>query len=217
VMLTSTGMPNLDPPANLAVAENGLFTWDAPGGGDTMASLSPATGEKVFADVIDHNVNSSRDLESYNVFLGSSLQGNTTETEWLFENLVYNQTYTAGVQAVYDDGESDIVTIEFTYMVTNADNDIIAKTELYGNYPNPFNPDTNIGFSVKEAGKVTLEIYNSRGQLVKTLVNGVIESGDQIVTWNGTNDSSKTVASGVYFYKMKTENFISTKKMILMK
>jgi len=217
VMLTSTGMPNLDPPANLAVAENGLFTWDAPGGGDTMASLSPATGEKVFADVIDHNVNSSRDLESYNVFLGSSLQGNTTETEWLFENLVYNQTYTAGVQAVYDDGESDIVTIEFTYMVTNADNDIIAKTELYGNYPNPFNPDTNIAFSVKEAGKVTLEIYNSRGQLVKTLINGVIESGDQIVTWNGTNDSSKNVASGVYFYKMKTENFTSTKKMILMK
>ncbi|MCF7919706.1 MAG: T9SS type A sorting domain-containing protein [Candidatus Cloacimonetes bacterium] len=192
VMLTSTGTATFDPPANLAVDEDsGLFTWDAPAG--------------------------NRELESYNVYLDDTVAGNTADTEWLLENLVYNQTYTAGVMAVYDDGESDIVTIEFTYMGTNADDNIIAKTELTGNYPNPFNPDTNIAFSVQEAGKVTLEVYNLRGELVKTLINGVRESGDQIVSWNGSDDAGKTVASGVYFYTMKTGNFISTKKMILMK
>ncbi|MFC1898454.1 two-component regulator propeller domain-containing protein [Candidatus Cloacimonadota bacterium] len=182
-----------------------------------VGAYATTRGEKVFVDVIDHNVNSSRELESYNIFLGTNLQGNTTDTEWLLENLVYNQTYTAGVQAVYDDGESDIVTIEFTYMGTGVGNEIVAKTSLLDNYPNPFNPDTNIAFSVKEAGKVTLEVYNLRGQLVKTLVNDVDEAGDHIVVWNGTDNTNKKVSSGVYFYKMKTENFTSTKKMILMK
>ena len=197
-------------------------------GDGTVAELSPTPlkevgahtttqREKVFVNALDHNVNSSRELESYNVFLDTSFEGNTTDTEWLLENLVYNQTYTAGVQAIYDDGESDIVTIEFTYMGTNAGNNIIAKTELAGNYPNPFNPETNIAYSVKETGNVTLEIYNLRGQLVKTLVNDVNESGDHIVTWNGTDYTNKKVSSGVYFYKMKADKYVSTKKMILMK
>ena len=121
------------------------------------------------------------------------------------------------IEAVYDNGISERVTIDFTYTGTDVGNDIVAKTSLLGNYPNPFNPVTNIAFSVKEAGKVTLEVYNLRGQLVKRLISGVVESGDQVVTWNGTNDSGKTVASGVYFYKMKAPNFTSTKKMILMK
>ena len=212
VMLTDEVIPTLDPPTNLAVDEDGLFTWDAPVGAHTTAQR-----EKVFVDVMDHNVNSSRELESYNVYLDGYFEGSTDDSFWQFSSLSSGQTYTAGLEAVYDDGMSELVTIDFTYIGADAGNNIIAKTELAGNYPNPFNPETNIAYSVKELGNMTLEIYNLRGQLVKRLIRGVVESGDHIISWNGTNDSGKTVASGVYLYKMKTLNFTSTKKMILMK
>jgi len=106
--------------------------------------------------------------------------------------------------------------IDFT-LVTGVGNDIIAATKLNSNYPNPFNPVTKISYSVKEPSNVTMEIYNIRGQLVKSLVNEVKETGNYTISWNGIDNSNKSVSSGVYFYKMKTQNYNSTKKMILMK
>ncbi len=98
---------------------------------------------------------------------------------------------------------------------------IIVATKLGNNYPNPFNPVTNITYSIKETGNVTIEVYNMRGQLVKTLVNEVKETDDHTAVWNGTDNSNKSVSSGVYFYKMVSESnigrYTSTKKMILMK
>ncbi|RLC49856.1 MAG: hypothetical protein DRH79_08465 [Candidatus Cloacimonadota bacterium] len=110
--------------------------------------------------------------------------------------------------------------VDFT-LVTDGDEIVIAATKLNGNYPNPFNPVTTIGYSIKETGNVTLEVYNLRGQLVKRLVNEVKQTGDYTVNWNGTDNSNKSVSSGVYFYKMVSEGnigrYTSTKKMILMK
>ena len=88
---------------------------------------------------------------------------------------------------------------------------------LSQNYPNPFNPETSISFSMQEAGDVSLEIYNIRGQKVKTLLNEHREAGQHSVVWNGTDDNNKRVSSGVYFYRMRKGRFSSTKKMILMK
>ena len=90
-------------------------------------------------------------------------------------------------------------------------------TELTGNYPNPFNPTTIISFSTNEAGYVSINIYNMKGQLVKTLVNEHLEAAFHNAVWNGKDNSSKTVSSGIYFYKMKSSSYTSTKKMILMK
>ncbi len=97
------------------------------------------------------------------------------------------------------------------------DDIVTAKTELLNNYPNPFNPETNIAFSIKEAGNVMIEVYNMKGQLVKTLINEHLDAAYHVVTWNGKDNSEKSVSSGVYFYKMKAEKYTSTKKMILMK
>ena len=102
-------------------------------------------------------------------------------------------------------------------LVTEGDEIVIVATKLNGNYPNPFNPVTTIDYSIKDAGNVTLEVYNLRGQLVKTLVNEVKETGNHTANWNSTDNSNKSVSSGVYFYKMKTAEYTSTKKMILMK
>ena len=88
---------------------------------------------------------------------------------------------------------------------------------LNQNYPNPFNPETSISFDIKEAGKVSLDIYNVKGQKVKTLLNDHREAGTHNIVWNGTDDNNRSVSSGIYFYKMKNGKFSSTKKMILMK
>lgn len=87
------------------------------------------------------------------------------------------------------------------------------------NYPNPFNPDTTIKFVLENAGKVNLVIYNTKGQKVKTLLkNSFIEPGVlKTVNWNGTDDNNKQVASGIYHYRLETENKNYFKKMLLIK
>jgi hypothetical protein len=90
-------------------------------------------------------------------------------------------------------------------------------TQLKGNYPNPFNPETTIRFSLKEAAPVNIGIYNVKGQLVRTLVNAEKTSGNHSVVWNGRDDNGSSVSSGVYFYKMNAGKYSSTRKMILMK
>ena len=86
------------------------------------------------------------------------------------------------------------------------------KFELFQNYPNPFNPSTIIKYSIAKDNNVSLKVYNVLGQLVTTLVNEFQKSGEYKVTFNGEN-----FASGVYFYKLESGSFVSTKKMVLMK
>ncbi len=88
---------------------------------------------------------------------------------------------------------------------------------LSQNYPNPFNPETSIAFTTKEAGNVTIDIYNLKGQKIKTLLNERRNAGQHSLVWNGKDDNNKEVATGLYFYRMKCGTFSSTKKMILMK
>ncbi len=88
---------------------------------------------------------------------------------------------------------------------------------LSQNYPNPFNPNTTISYNLKEAGQVTLEVYNIKGQKVRTLVNEHKDVGRYNIEWNGKNDNKQSVSSGMYFYKMKSGVYTDTKKMILMK
>ncbi len=84
--------------------------------------------------------------------------------------------------------------------------------EISQNYPNPFNPTTSIAYTLPVKSEVAIKVYNSIGQLVTTLVNGVVEQGKHRVDWNASN-----VSSGVYFYKIEAGEFTSTKKMILLK
>jgi len=95
--------------------------------------------------------------------------------------------------------------------------DIVSATTLLGNYPNPFNPTTTISFNLAEAGNVNLGIYNIKGQLVKTLVNEHLDADNHNIAWNGRDENNNTAASGIYFYKISTKSYSSTRKMILMK
>ena len=104
------------------------------------------------------------------------------------------------------------------YLSTNGSTVVPTAELLAQNYPNPFNPETTIAFDMVEDGNVSIEVFNVRGQKVKTLINEHMTSGENYtVVWEGTNDSNQKVSSGIYFYKMKAGNYSSTKKMILMK
>lgn len=93
----------------------------------------------------------------------------------------------------------------------------VKVTALNGNYPNPFNPTTSISFDLAQDGPVSLDIYNVKGQKVKTLVNDRMVAGSHTIQWNGTDNSNKKVGSGIYFYNMKSGKYTNTRKMILMK
>ena len=88
---------------------------------------------------------------------------------------------------------------------------------LSQNFPNPFNPSTSINFALVEAGKVKLSIYSTTGQLVRTLISGDLAAGSHSIKWDGTDDASHKVASGVYMYKLETAGAIMQKKMLLAK
>jgi hypothetical protein len=90
-------------------------------------------------------------------------------------------------------------------------------TSLSAAYPNPFNPQTTLSFNLQEAGDVSLVIFNQRGQRVRSMVNGSLPAGKHQVVWNGTDDNGSAVSSGLYFFRMKTGKYSSTRKMVLMK
>ena len=88
-------------------------------------------------------------------------------------------------------------------------------TELYQNYPNPFNPITSINYSLEKGynGKVTITVYNEAGSTVQTLVNNKTQQGGKYsIEFNGS-----ALASGIYYYGIKTENYSNMKKMVLTK
>lgn len=91
------------------------------------------------------------------------------------------------------------------------------KTALHENSPNPFNPSTTLAFRIAEKGNYTLRVYNLRGELVKTLIDGELEAGEQSVVWNGRDRAGASVASGVYLYALEGEGFSQTRKMALVK
>jgi len=105
-----------------------------------------------------------------------------------------------------------VTDIEFAEDVT-----VIRSPRLYRNYPNPFNPVTTISFELQKQMDVKLIVYNAVGQKVRTLLNGKQNSGGHKVLWNGTNDHGQIVSSGIYFYRLTTENYDKVMKMVLLK
>ncbi|MEA1972478.1 MAG: FlgD immunoglobulin-like domain containing protein [Candidatus Cloacimonadota bacterium] len=93
----------------------------------------------------------------------------------------------------------------------------LSKTNLV-NYPNPFNPTTTISFSIIEISNINLSVYNIKGQIVRTLENGIKVKGTHSVVWNGTDSADRKVSSGVYFYKLRVNGKQEkVKKMLLLK
>jgi len=88
---------------------------------------------------------------------------------------------------------------------------------LLGNHPNPFNPSTSIKFSLAKASRAELNVYNIKGQKVKTLANSLFQAGNHTLVWDGCSDEGENLASGVYLLRMEAGKFRQTRKMTIMK
>ena len=91
------------------------------------------------------------------------------------------------------------------------------ETSLDKNYPNPFNPSTSIPFQLKEAGYVSLKVYDMSGSLIKTLASDYRDAGSYEVIWNGLNNDGQQVASGQYILQMSAPNYSNTLQMTFLK
>lgn len=136
------------------------------------------------------------------------------------EALAVYGSYKYYVTALYAEGESmpSLIT-EFMYPYVQGDEPpaIALENRLYHNYPNPFNPSTTIAFSTKVAGSVKLNVYNLKGQLVRSLVNDIRPAGSYKIVWDGKDTRGKAVAGGIYLYRIESPGFNQTRKAIMMK
>jgi hypothetical protein len=95
--------------------------------------------------------------------------------------------------------------------------ELVSAYKLNQNFPNPFNPGTRIVFDLKEPSSVSLRVYDVNGRLVRTLIEEKREGGRHEIAWDGKDETSREVASGVYFYRLNAGSFSETKKMVLLK
>ncbi len=149
--------------------------------------------------------------------------GNLTSPKLEVRDLNNNTTYYWRVRSKIGENNyssySALASFNTGTGVTSVKEETIVPSNFYmsQNYPNPFNPTTNIKFGIPEASNVKVVIYNMLGQQIKVLVNNAFAAGTYNLTWDGTNDMGVKVAGGAYIYRISAGNFISTKKMVLLK
>ena len=128
--------------------------------------------------------------------------------------LVVSDATGGSVEADFHEAAGTVGTDNFTL-----DNEIVnpISFSLGNNYPNPFNPNTVIEFSIAEPSIVNLSIFDASGRLVKTLVSESRSVGAYTQNWDGTSNNGINVSAGIYLYKIEAGSFIETKKMLLVK
>jgi flagellar hook assembly protein FlgD len=89
--------------------------------------------------------------------------------------------------------------------------------QLKQNFSNPFNPTTTIEYSLPRRSRVTLQVYNMLGQKIRTLVDCEESAGSYTITWDGRNAAGEMVSTGVYLYRLQADDFVESKKMLLLK
>ena len=170
------------------------------------------------------------DCRSDPSWVSSFYSGSPTPSEALFRQhvTVLNDTFAKGETILlrfrlFADGAVtgwgwaiDNIDIAATTSASPA-GDLPAVLTLAQNHPNPFNPSTTIAFSLARGAQVELKIFDARGALVRTLVDGGRPAGDQQVIWNGRDDSDRQVAAGVYLYRLRTDGRELQRKMTLVK
>lgn len=118
-----------------------------------------------------------------------------------------------GVVARGVTGALDMAVMLSKYPTSIEEGSLPETTVLYQNYPNPFNPSTEISYSLKTAGQVTLSVFNTKGELVRTLVSQKMPSGNHSMNFNGDG-----LNSGIYFYKLSVDGkFVQSRKMMMLK
>ncbi len=130
---------------------------------------------------------------------------------------VFTESAEYTVKCLASDGSFTVSATWHVEVTTDNEVEYALVNSLSQNIPNPFNPSTSISFSLKNNSRVSMIVYNVKGQKVKTLVSDRLDKGNHTVVWNGNDDNNQKVSSGIYFYRLITDEFQSTRKAIMLK
>ena len=191
----------------------------------TVNPASPVFIQAFAADVLDGKVELRWDLFADEAISGFKIR---RRADGFFEDIQGLTLLDPDVRVFSDDTVEPGFEYEYVLVVVLPDGtelqSLVARAQtpgfqltLFQNEPNPFNPTTTIGFTLPEDGNVTLRVYDVRGALVTTLIDGRRNRGTNQVAWNGTSSNGNPVSSGVYFYQLVANNRQLTKKMLLLK
>jgi len=142
----------------------------------------------------------------------------TSDNFFLDQNVDEGSTYYYRVRSIDDAGNQSEFSETVQMSTLSNENSMMAdQFMLHQNYPNPFNPITTLRYDLPEDSFVKVSVYDMSGNQVRTLVNEAKSAGFRSVQWNATNNQGQPVSAGVYIYTIEAENFIDTRKMILLK
>ena len=172
-------------------------------------------------NLLGYNIYRSK-VENYqsSIILNQSLVNPTNTSLFQYysytdKNVELGNTYYYWLQSVELNGNTELYGSISIRIEEEETPELPNQTVLYPAYPNPFNPQTTIKFSIKENESGLFEIFNVKGQIVKSYP--MFSPGKHEINWNGTDDNGKKVSSGVFFYKLKSESVIRIHKMLLLK
>jgi hypothetical protein len=179
--------------------------------------------------VLDSNGAPLADAETYNVMISGQTGTGGRSAFLAFDPIALNTQiatpHDAGYQWVgaHSYWGTNVSPLAIAYEVlgatTGTDDEIAMPNSfaLKGNYPNPFNPSTNIAYSIDMNSKVNVKIYSLLGEEITSLFSGDVNPGTHEVQWNGVDNAGVAVASGVYIYRVEANNQALTGKMMLLK
>ncbi len=189
----------------------------------TTQSETENQGFNIFRGVSINDIQNNQALKLNKVLIPGA--GTSTQpTDYMFyddKRIEYGTTYYYWIQTVDFGGYTEFTDpVSYKPTAPSDSHDIpgLLTYGLHSNYPNPFNPETTISFVLDKSSEVTLDIYNIRGQKIKSLYHDNAVSGKLYkIIWNGKNDQNRDVASGVYFYRLRTAYSQYQKSMLLLK
>jgi hypothetical protein len=192
----------------------------------TTNNLGPLQGQREHYSILVTTEDSAK-TEAFDEVLYSVTLGAQGNREWLYKELCLTefagQTILLAIRHHNMTEPMSSIVFDNFWVGVDAVSDfepdptVRVSTTLRGNFPNPFNPETSIAFTMAYEGHVNIEVFNIRGQRVATVLNENRPAGNNTVVWKGTDDEGRQVGSGIYFYRMTTGDFTSTRRMVLMK
>ncbi|MCK4653273.1 MAG: T9SS type A sorting domain-containing protein [Candidatus Cloacimonetes bacterium] len=204
-----------------AIIDIGPYEYNSPSfGGIEGYTYNPTTGDPV--DYVLLKIDNQPGEFTFSDSLGNFQFKLPAGTYDVYAERVFYEDIIQYEIEVFD-GQFTQIAISMIEIVDVKENTIPHSSNIISNlrnYPNPFNPETTIEFSIKLDSKVELSIYNIKGQKVRTLhpfPNPDLSGGTRSVIWNGKDSNNKSVASGIYFYKIKVGDFQKVRKMILLR
>jgi hypothetical protein len=213
----------------------GQYWISEPDSGYSVDNLSPClplalAGEQRFSPdglQLTWDPNSESDLDCYHIYRGTSESfvpgpGNfvtaSCDTAYLDGGWSWDAGYWYKLAAVDIHGNESAYAVLGPDAVTGDDPMPVPEAAfLSQNWPNPFNPSTTIEFGLQESGHVSLRIYDAAGRLVRSLVDESKPAGSYSAVWDGRDGNGVFVASGIYFYMLKSPEFEATRKMVLLR